>query len=99
MRTFRRFAVLLLLGLVFTAPWASASNLREKPAPGKNRNSPQVSVSPFALLGMFLTEIWRDAVKTSCTIDPLGRCMSITTPSADVDVLGRPVPANGPGYQ
>jgi hypothetical protein len=82
MRVLRRAAVLILLALTLGTPWAGATPHRPAGA------TPQHFLDYLAGL---LSDFW---LKTGCTVDPLGRCVTgtqIQNPDGGctVDPLGR----------
>ncbi len=82
MRMLRRAVVIVVLGLILAAPWASA-----EPVFKVTR-----SQSLLPSLWSFVARVWSAA---GCWIDPLGRCLAgPQPPSADagcgIDPLGCP---------
>jgi uncharacterized protein with LGFP repeats len=80
MRTLRRAAVFVLLGLILGAPWSAALGARPgRVSPEATRAEPM----PLALLQPLWNLLARAWSKEGCTMDPLGRCLPGTAPTSD----------------
>ena len=88
MRTLRRAAVFILLGLILGTPWAGAS-------PPRLAGFTAQHVLDY--LGGLLTSFW---LKGGCTIDPNGRCVTGTqTQNPDSGCMIDPDGGCAPGTQ
>ena len=88
MKMLRKTAVLVLLGLVLAAPWASAAEVREEKSVRRDHGSVLGNVGSGA----------------GCRIDPLGGCSAgeeLQAPGTDegchIDPLGCPRPSTAAG--
>ena len=99
MRTLRRAAVFVLLGLILGAPWAAALEARPERAPHEVTRPARSALDLLQPLWNLLARAWN---KEGCRIDPLGGCIPGSAPTngvqADegctIDPLGRCVPGH-----